>query len=95
VKIEVVCAERESQRSVVLDLPEGSTIGGAIAAASCIGGFLPLGSEATCCGVFGKLAGPETVLNDGDRVELYRPLIVAAKDARRRRARMGKDTAPG
>jgi putative ubiquitin-RnfH superfamily antitoxin RatB of RatAB toxin-antitoxin module len=93
VKIEVVFAERDSQRTVVLDLAEGSTIGDAIAAAARIGGFPPLDFERTRCGVFGKLAGPETMLNDGDRVEIYRPLIVGAKDARRRRARKRRDTA--
>jgi hypothetical protein len=92
VKIEVLCAERESQRSVVLDLAEGSTIGDAIAAAVRIGGFAPIDFERMRCGVFGKLAEPKTMLNDGDRVEIYRPLIVSAKEARRRRARKKRNT---
>jgi hypothetical protein len=29
---------------------------------------------------------PTTAVHDGDRVEVYRPLIVEPKDARRRRA---------
>jgi len=92
-KIEVVSAECESQRSVVLELAEGSTIVDAIAAAARIGGFPPVDFERVRCGVFGKLAEPETVLNDGDRVEIYRPLIVGATDARRRRARKRKNNA--
>lgn len=40
-------------------------------------------------GIFGKvLRHPQDYrLRDGDRVEVYRPLIIDPKDARRRRAR--------
>jgi putative ubiquitin-RnfH superfamily antitoxin RatB of RatAB toxin-antitoxin module len=38
-------------------------------------------------GVFGRLVSPATVLRDGDRVELYRPLKIDPKEARRRRAK--------
>jgi putative ubiquitin-RnfH superfamily antitoxin RatB of RatAB toxin-antitoxin module len=37
-------------------------------------------------GVFGRVAGPGTLLRDGDRVEIYRPLKIDPKEARRRRA---------
>ena len=37
-------------------------------------------------GIFSKLSRLDTVLNDGDRVEIYRPLEVDPKQARRRRA---------
>jgi uncharacterized protein len=41
---------------------------------------------ATCpVGIFGKKKAPDTVLRDGDRVEIYRPLVADPKDARRRR----------
>ena len=38
-------------------------------------------------GVFGEVCGPERLLKDGDRLELYRPLIADAKTARRLRAK--------
>lgn len=37
-------------------------------------------------GIFGKKKTPDTVLRDGDRVELYRPLLADPKESRRRRA---------
>jgi len=50
-------------------------------------------------GVFGQALGTkglgaphEYVLNPGDRVEIYRPLICDPKDARRRRAEKTKDS---
>ena len=41
-------------------------------------------------GIFGKRVAPDTLLNDGDRVEIYRPLTADPKEARRRRARKSK-----
>ena len=38
-------------------------------------------------GIFGEPVTPETRLADGDRVEVYRPLEVDPKEARRQRAR--------
>ena len=38
-------------------------------------------------GVFGKLKTLESPLHDGDRVEIYRPLIADPMEARRRRAK--------
>jgi putative ubiquitin-RnfH superfamily antitoxin RatB of RatAB toxin-antitoxin module len=41
-------------------------------------------------GIFGKLAKLDQVLEDGDRIEIYRPLIADPKEARKRRAAEGK-----
>lgn len=41
-------------------------------------------------GIFGRLASPEMPVVSGDRVEIYRPLIITPKEARRRRAATGK-----
>jgi putative ubiquitin-RnfH superfamily antitoxin RatB of RatAB toxin-antitoxin module len=38
-------------------------------------------------GIFGAPASPDAPLRDGDRVELYRPLISDPKQARRERAK--------
>jgi len=37
-------------------------------------------------GIFGKAVKDETVLRDGDRIEVYRPLLIDPKEARRKRA---------
>jgi len=37
-------------------------------------------------GIFSKPVAPDTVLNEGDRVEIYRPLTIDPKEARRLRA---------
>ena len=66
-----------------LTLAEGSTLRDALRASAIEAPGLDL---ATCpVGIFGKKKAPDTVLRDGDRVEIYRPLVADPKDARRRR----------
>lgn len=69
-------------RSVVLELPPGARVADAAAAA----GFGAALEEADGYAIHGLRAGPETVLGEGDRVEVLRPLQVDPKEARRRRA---------
>jgi len=80
-----------------LELPEGATVNDALSLAAA---RLPVGSlEATLLatapvGIFGAACGRERVLQAGDRVELYRPLAVDPKAARRARA-MRQQTTKG
>ncbi|MEZ5608428.1 MAG: RnfH family protein [Burkholderiaceae bacterium] len=60
-------------------LPAGTTLGQALAAA---GWSAEAGDEA---GIWGRRAPLGQALRDGDRVELYRPLKVDPKRARRER----------
>lgn len=41
-------------------------------------------------GIFGKAVKLDTLLSEGDRVEIYRPLIADPKEARKKRAAEGK-----
>jgi uncharacterized protein len=41
-------------------------------------------------GIYGCLVKPDYVLKDGERMEIYRPLIRDPKQARRERAARGK-----
>jgi putative ubiquitin-RnfH superfamily antitoxin RatB of RatAB toxin-antitoxin module len=42
-------------------------------------------------GIWGKRVSPDTTVRAGDRVELYRPLEVDPREARRQRARADND----
>ena len=66
-----------------LTLDEGSTVRDAVIASGLLAQFDP---DHCPVGIFGKKKAPDTVLRDGDRVEIYRPLVADPKDARRRRA---------
>lgn len=81
-KVEVVYALPRSARTVRLELPAGATLRDALAYC----GF-EVDPEKLAFGVFGKHAGLDHPLAEGDRVEIYRPLSVDPKEARRRRAK--------
>ena len=77
-RVEVVQAHAERTEIVKLDLPAGATVRDALAAA---------GIDAQRVGIFGKRVSSDARLADGDRVEVYRPLKIDPKQARRQRAR--------
>ncbi len=77
-----------------LELPAGATLADALLASVALGHLPHAGVSDAGCGIWGKRAVPGQVLRDGDRVELYRPLTVDPKVARRERfARQGARTA--
>jgi hypothetical protein len=77
-KVEVVYALPESAEIRSVQVPAGATVADAVAAA---------GLQGDCFGIFGKPVSPGHAVRDGDRVEIYRPLRMDPKEARRRRAR--------
>ena len=79
-KVDVVLAWPRMARSRALTLPDGATVATALAA------FGPIDAEIVGYAVFGIRATEDTVLRDGDRLELLRALTLDPKDARRRRA---------
>jgi putative ubiquitin-RnfH superfamily antitoxin RatB of RatAB toxin-antitoxin module len=86
IRVEVAYAEPSRQFLRALTLPAGSTIADAIAASGLDAEF-GIDSSRLDCGIWSKGASRDTVLRDGDRVELYRALVADPKEARRRRAR--------
>jgi putative ubiquitin-RnfH superfamily antitoxin RatB of RatAB toxin-antitoxin module len=83
--IEVVYALPERQLCINLRLAAGANVGQAIAATRLAGGEW-VEIDAGRVGIFSRLCRLDTLLSDGDRVEIYRPLQVDPKEARRRRA---------
>jgi putative ubiquitin-RnfH superfamily antitoxin RatB of RatAB toxin-antitoxin module len=87
--VEVVYALPAVQHSVHLELDDGATVGAALDAIDRIMPFKNLDLEALDVGVFGRLVNRQELLRPGDRVEIYRPLLVDPKEARRQRAESG------
>jgi uncharacterized protein len=86
VQVEVVYALAARQYVVAVTVAEGATIADAIAAAGSAPDFPAMEAATAKVGIFGNLATAQTPLHEGDRVEIYRPLQVDPKQARRRRA---------
>jgi uncharacterized protein len=68
-------------------LPQASTVKDAIAGSGLRSEFPHLDLDALGVGVWGRKATPKQLLRDRDRVEVYRPLKVDPKVARRERFR--------
>ena len=89
IDVEVAYAERDRQFLRRLTLPPGATIADAIARSNLETEF-SIDAAKLFAGIWSKPASRDTVLSEGDRVELHRPLEVDPKEARRRRAASAK-----
>jgi putative ubiquitin-RnfH superfamily antitoxin RatB of RatAB toxin-antitoxin module len=72
---------------VVLRLPRGATVAQALHASGLLARHPQLAGAGLALGIWGRRAEPEALLRDRDRVEVYRPLTVDPKEARRLRYR--------
>lgn len=85
-----------ASRTVVectVQLPLGSCLADAVRASGVLADLSDAAVDALQPGVWGRKQAPNHLLRDGDRVELYRPLKVDPKVARRERfSRQGART---
>ena len=73
-----------------LKVPSGSTVREAIVQSGVLSKFPEIDLESVKVGIFSRPVGLGDPLNSGDRVEIYRPLILSPTDARRLRAERQK-----
>ena len=89
-EIEVIYATLEVQQPISLQMPDGATVSQALVMANIEQRYPELKGKDLTVGIFGEVIhDPDTYqLDDGDRVEIYRPLLIDPKEARRQRAKM-------
>ena len=92
ISVEVVLAMPGRQELVALEIVEGATLADAIAASGLPDMFEGFEVDPSMVGIFSEKASLDQVLRDGDRVEIYRPLIADPKEVRRQRARLQAKT---
>lgn len=85
IRVEVVHAHEGGVWRREVELPCAATLEQALAASGFREAF-PGVPAAAPVGVFGRLCAPQHVLQAGDRVEIYRPLVFDPMESRRRRA---------
>ncbi len=89
-RVEVVFALPDRHESVEVRVPQGATLADAVAASGLAARHPDLGATSggsnVRMGVFGTERDPDSPAADGDRIELYRPLAMDPKEARRLRA---------
>jgi putative ubiquitin-RnfH superfamily antitoxin RatB of RatAB toxin-antitoxin module len=86
-RIEVVYATPAGADAVKLVLPPGATALDAVRASGLLERHPEIDLAGQRFGIYGRLVEAGARLSDRDRVEVYRPLLLEPKEARRRRAR--------
>ena len=86
IKIEVVYAHTQDVELIPLDVKIGTTAMEAIELSGIKSKYPSIDFTVNKIGIFGRQCQGDTMLNEGDRVEIYRPLLTDPKKARRRRA---------
>ncbi|MBF0182538.1 MAG: RnfH family protein [Magnetococcales bacterium] len=74
-KVAVAYAEAKRQVVLNLDVDAGTTAGDAIRKSGILSRVTGIDLNVNKLGIFSKLVTPEQVLNEGDRVEIYRPAL--------------------
>ena len=94
-RIEVVyCAQPGHTDRVSLQLPDGATLRDALATSG-LQQRHAIAEASLLAGIWGRVQPLHTPLRDLDRVEMYRPLQVDPKEARRLRYKRDKRSSGG
>lgn len=95
IRIEVACALPQRQRIMTMQVAVGTTAEQAVRESGILAQFHIIDATTLKLGIFSKAIKPDTVLREGDRVEIYRPLQADPKAVRRQRAEAGKGMSKG
>jgi putative ubiquitin-RnfH superfamily antitoxin RatB of RatAB toxin-antitoxin module len=88
--VEVAYALPDKQALLEVRVPRGTTALEAAQLSGIASKFTGVDLENATLGIFGQIVAPGHSLRDGDRVEIYRPLIADPKDVRKARAERAK-----
>jgi len=86
VRVQVCCALLEQHFLRELHMHAGATIAQAIQDSKLLEQLPHIDLAQQRVGIFGKLKTMDTVVREGDRIEIYRALQADPKETRRRRA---------
>lgn len=92
-RVEVVFATAKAQDIVALEIDAGKTVLDAFVSSGLADRHPVISGGQPVLGVFGRRVPLATPLRDGDRVEVYRPLLANPKEARRARASVKRPAA--
>ncbi|AIN63454.1 TPA: RnfH family protein [Providencia stuartii] len=90
--VEVTYALPEKQYLLPVKVMEGATVEDAIMASGILALRADIDLKKNKVGIYSRPAKLSDKLNEGDRVEIYRPLIADPKELRRKRAEKSKDS---
>jgi uncharacterized protein len=88
IKVEVAYALPDRQTVVALPVAQGSTVSEIISRSGILERHPAIDLAVNAVGIFGRRVALTDCAGDGDRIEIYRPLIADAKQARLRRVQL-------
>ncbi|HTY98491.1 MAG TPA: RnfH family protein [Rhodocyclaceae bacterium] len=83
-QIGVAYSESGQQIWMNIEVPDGTTVRGAIDKSGVLAMFPQIDLTTQKVGIFGRVVKPETALRPGDRVEIYRPITCDPQTVPRR-----------
>lgn len=89
-QVEVVFADHQQQKTIQIYVPPMSCILTAIKLSGILLDFPNIDLNKNKVGIFGKLSNLDTKLKEGDRIEIYLPLLIDPKKIRANRAKKQK-----
>jgi putative ubiquitin-RnfH superfamily antitoxin RatB of RatAB toxin-antitoxin module len=95
IRVEVAYGLMDEQALLELQVELGTTAEEAIERSGILDRFPDIDLKKNKIGIFGKAAKLNVALQEGDRVEIYRPLIADPKEQRKKRAAEGKKMGRG
>ncbi len=87
ITVEVAYALEDQQKILVVTVAENSTLETAIDRSGVLEIFTDIDLTQQKVGVFGKIKKLADCVQEGDRIEIYRKLVIDPKEARRARAK--------
>jgi len=86
IQVEVAYANPERQLILALNVPVGTTVETAIERSGILEIFPEIDLSRQKIGIFSKMVSLNDQIRAGNRIEIYRPLLIDPKIARRQRA---------
>lgn len=86
IAVEIAYAKPGQQVLIQLGVVSGTSVAAAVSLSGVLERFPEINQNELKLGIFGAVCKQDRLVNQGDRIEIYRPLIHDPKDARRQRA---------
>ncbi|MFV9988832.1 MAG: RnfH family protein [Coxiella endosymbiont of Dermacentor nuttalli] len=86
ITISICCATPKKQLEILLEVEKNSTVVMVIRRSDILQQFPEINLTKACVGIYGKRVTLSTSVQDGDRIEIYRSLLIDPKQARLLRA---------
>ena len=91
ITIELIYPLPNEQKLITIEVQSGSNVEQAITLSGILEQYPQIDLSNNKVGIFSKACKLDDLLREGDRIEIYRPLIADPKEARKKKASLQKE----